>query len=247
MKMCKLFFALILFLPFVNVWAQVAAVSITVHVPHYGTNDQGVFIAGSFNGWQAGDSLYKMNKVDDKTYTIILPLFENRLYQYKYTLGKWDKVEVALNDSDIQNRRFMSMNGKSIADTVSKWKQPGKAEKPVVSPQMQQINAMKDSTAAKLQTELTGMLDLLKPYIRNLLQENPSKRVNKRINKKAKKKIGKAYDQLAGLFWNVFASIRPEQKQAILKALDSPAANKDFINAFLKAFNETMEEKKPVK
>lgn len=220
--------------------AQVAAVTVTVHVPEPGDSEKAVFIAGSFNGWQAGDSLYKMSKVDEGVYAITLPLFENKAYKYKYTLGKWDKVEIALNDSDVKNRYFISENGKSITDTVAKWKQPKVAGKPVISPQMQQINAMKDSTLNKLQGELTGMVDLLKPYVHNLLQDDPSERTNRQINKKAKKKIGKAYDQLAGLFWNVFTSLQPEQKQAIRKALEGPAAGKDFINTLSNAFNETL-------
>ncbi|MBL7738739.1 MAG: hypothetical protein JNK14_05930 [Chitinophagaceae bacterium] len=244
MRAGKIWAGLTFLMPFTGTMAQTAAVNITVHVPA-GSYEKGVYIAGSFNGWQAGDSLYRMMRINETVYTITLPLFDNKTYRYKYTLGNWDKVEIALNDSNVQNRHFMSLNGKSITDTVAKWKQPTKTEKPVISPQMQRINAMKDSTAARLQAELTGMLDLLKPYIRNLLQEYPSERINKRINKKAKKKIGKAYDQVAGLFWNVFTSLQPEQKQAIRKALEGPAAGKDFINTFFNAFNETLSPQQP--
>jgi hypothetical protein len=104
---------------------------------------------------------------------------------------------------------------------------------------------MKDSTLNKLQGELTSMVDLLKSYVHNLLQDDPSERTNRQINKKAKKKISKAYDQLADLFWNVFTSLQPEQKQAIRKALEGPAAGKDFINTLSNSFNETLSPPPP--
>jgi hypothetical protein len=178
-----------------------------------------------------------MNRKGKEIYTITLPLFEGRDYQYKYTRGNWDKVEIASNDSEIANRRFFSLNGKNISDTVVKWKNPKVEEKKMVSPQMQKINAMKDSTLAKLKPELDSMLGLLKLYVENLLQENPSKNEFHRMNKQAMDKIGKIYDGIADLFWNVFASLTPEQKKMILKAVKEPG-NKDIINAVSKALND---------
>src|SRR5665647_825635 len=104
--------------------AQVAAVKFIVHTPDINKEDRGVFLAGSFNYWHEGDSLYRMNEIGKCVYTITIPVFESMQYNYKYTLGTWNRVEVALNDSDIANRSFVSLNGKSITDTVMKWKQP---------------------------------------------------------------------------------------------------------------------------
>lgn len=227
---------LIFFLPFADLSAQVAAVSVTVRVPLQGSYEKDVYITGSFNGWQAGDSLYRMNRVGDAVYTITLPLFDNKPYQYKYTLGKWDKVEVAFNDSDIENRRFISVNGKTIDDTVAKWKQPKKTEKPVVSPQMQQINAMKDSTMKKIQPELNNLLSLLKAHIQNQLQEHPDEKKDRQIRKEADQKLKFIHDELRKLLQDVLALIPSEQKKELLKGISQPGSDDgDFINTFMKA------------
>lgn len=227
-----------------NVPAQVAAVSFTVTVPGISKQDKGVYIAGSFNYWHAGDSLYRMTKVSEGLYTITLPLFDGVQYKYKYTSGSWDKVEIASNDSDINNRSFFSMNGKAIRDTVIKWKQPKVVEK-TVNPQMQKIMAMKDSTLAKIQPGLNDMQQILRSYVENLLQEKPSKRVHKRLDKKASRKIGDAYKQITGLLWNVFASLTPEQKQKLLDVVKQSEGKTDFINPFLKILGEVIEGNKP--
>jgi hypothetical protein len=241
----KIAFCIALFMPFINLSAQVAAVNFTVHVPAV-NNDKNVYIAGSFNYWHAGDSLYKMSKTGEGVYTITLPLFEGRQYEYKYTLGKWDNVEIASNDSNIQNRRFISVNGKSMEDNVAKWARPKPAEKQNMSPMMKKMNAMKDSTLAKLQPELNNMLVLLKAHIQNLLQEKPDKRESKRIRKEADQKLSYIHDEMRKLLHDVLALITPEQKKAILQAISQPGAdNNDFINTFMKAVGNAMNEKKP--
>ncbi|MDP4261743.1 MAG: glycogen-binding domain-containing protein [Bacteroidota bacterium] len=227
-----------------NVSAQVAAVRFTVQIPHGNNDDKNVYMAGSFNYWHAGDSLFQMNRVSEDVYAITLPLFEGRQYQYKYTLGNWDKVEVASNDSDIQNRFFFSSNGKDIADTVTKWKQPKIAEKKV-SLQIEKMTAMKDSMLAQLQPKLNSMKQLLQSYIMNLLQEKPSQKVHRHLDKQAIGNIGDAYKKITKLMWDIFASFSLEQKQKILDAVNQPEAKGDFLKAFLAAMGNSMAEKKP--
>jgi len=235
----------IFFTSVMNVSAQVAAVRLTVSVPGISSNEKGVYIAGSFNYWHAGDSLYQMTKISEGNYSITLPLFEGKEYQYKYTLGSWDKVEIDLNDSNIHNRRFFSSNGGNIADTVIKWRQPKAAEKVVKNPQVEKIMAMKDSTLAKLKPKLNGMQQLFRSYAQNLLQEKPSKKVHKRLDKQATNKIGNAYKDITQLLWNIFASLTPEQKQKLLSIVNQSAGQDDFINPFLKVLGEVLEGKKP--
>ena len=225
-----------LFLSFL-INAQVASVRITVHVPAFAEN-KNVYVAGLFNNWKAGDSLYKMKRTDATTYTLVLPAFKNVRYQYKYTLGKWDEVEVALNDSNINNRSFISTSRKKkIIDTVSKWASP----RPVVmKPQMLKIMAMKDSVLNGLQPKLNEMLQLLKEYTVNLLQENPSAETDNRITAGVVKHFSDAYGKINDLFHKIFGSLTSEQKQKILKALDHPNADKDFINTLGAAINDVM-------
>lgn len=226
----------------VNSKAQAAAVTFTVQVPSI-DSAKGVYLAGSFNYWHAGDSLYLMKKISDNRYTLTLPVFDNHSYQYKYTLGHWNSVELAANDSNISNRVFVSANGKQITDTVMKWKTPLPASAQA-NPQMQQINAMKDSALAKLQPELNNMIDFLKQYVLNFLKAEPSASLHRRLDKKVEKKIGSAYRQVTKLLWDVFASISPEQKKQMNELLNKPEAQKDFINALGNAFGTVVEGKK---
>lgn len=230
----------------VDVSAQVAAVRLTVNIPNINSSDKGVFISGSFNHWQAGDSLYRMNKIDENTYSITLPVFDGHQYQYKYTLGSWDRVEVASNDSDIHNRFFLSSNGKAVTDTVIKWRQPKSQATNATNPQMQQIMAMKDSAVARLQPGLNNMLQLLQSYVQNLVKETPSEKIHRRLDKKAMKNIGTAYKEVTKLLWNIFATLSPEQKQKIAAAINQPAgSNNNFLNVFFGALNNALSENKP--
>jgi hypothetical protein len=92
-------FLLEIALPFFSI-SQVSSVQLMVHVP--AVQNKNVYVSGSFNNWKAGDSLYKMKRVDANTYSITLPVFKDVHYQYKYTLGEWSNVEIALNDSNIK-------------------------------------------------------------------------------------------------------------------------------------------------
>jgi len=200
-----------------------------------------VFVAGSFNGWKAGDSLYKMKREDATTYTIVLPVYKDVRYQYKYTSGGWNETEIALNDSNIKNRFFVSANKKKkIKDTVMKWATPKSAIQKNISPQMMRINAMKDSVLSGLQPKLNEMQQLLKEYTINLLQEYPSVETDNRITTDVTKHFTDAYGRINALFHKVFESMTPEQKQKILNAVTAPGAEKDFINVLGTAINDVM-------
>ena len=231
-----------LFIFSVSSKAQVAAVTFTVKIPQT-DSARDVYLAGSFNYWHAGDSLYRMKKISDNRYMLTIPVFENQLYKYKYTMGHWDRVELAANDSNISNRVFTSASGMQITDTVMKWKTavPAAAK---TNPQMQQINAMKDTALARLQPELNNMIDFLKQYVQNFLAAEPNAALHRRLDKKVAKKIGSIYRQVTKLLWDVFASITPEQKKQMTELLNKPEAQKDFINALGSAFGTVVEGKK---
>jgi len=74
--------------------AQVAAVKMVVKVPYDTSTGMRVYIAGSFNSWKPGDSLFQLHRNDNGLYSITLPLFNNVHYEYKYTRGNWSNVEV---------------------------------------------------------------------------------------------------------------------------------------------------------
>lgn len=220
--------------------AQVTSVKLTVHVPAV-LPGKDVYVAGSFNGWNAGDSLFRMTKQSDGVYTITLPVFAGKSYEYKYTLGNWNNGETAINDDEIKNRQFFSAKKKKITDTVAKWREPKKQEKKQAGPQMQKITVMMDSVSKNLKGELEGMLGLLKEHILNLLQEQPSRDVDQRLHEQAMAKIATIHKQLSEVLWQVFASLTPQQKQQILTAINKAANDKDFIGGFIKTFQTVLE------
>jgi hypothetical protein len=199
---------------------------------------QRLYITGSFNYWHEKDSLYQLKEIKKGVYGIILPVFAGRKYEYKYTLGSWNKVEVTAKDSDIHNRHFIAVNRKNIIDTVIKWKQPVTARVDS-SIQLKEITAMKDSLIAKLKPEMNEILGLLKLYVQNMLQENPDRATHEKLDENATQKIDYLYREITNLLWNICDTLSAEQKQQIMKKLGQPV-NGDFINSFLGAVNTTV-------
>jgi hypothetical protein len=163
--------------------------------------------------------------VDATSYTIVLPVFKNAQYKYKYTPGNWNEVEIAMNDSNINNRLFICKNRKKkITDTVIKWASPKPVVKPNTSLQTVRINALKDSVLNGLQPKLNEMQQLLKQYTINLLQENPSIETDNSITANVIIHFTDAYGRINSLFHKIFESLTPEQKQKILKAIAAPCS-----------------------
>lgn len=220
--------------------AQVCAVKLTAHIPAM-AETKNVYVTGSFNNWKPGDSLYKMKKEDATTYSIVLPVFKNINYQYKYTLGKWDEVEVSVNDSSIKNRTFVSANKKKkVSDTVLKWATPKPVSQKNMSPQLLRINAMKDSVLKDLQPKLGEMLQLVKAFTINLLQEKPDPGTEQKIVANVNNQLKDVHAKLNDLFHKIFESLTPEQKQKILEAINTPGSDNDFINKLGAVFSDVM-------
>lgn len=221
-----------------TITAQVAAVNLRVHTAVMAGQHNGVYLAGSFNGWKANDTLYRMKETGNGIYSITIPVFANQAYQYKYTLGSWDKVEVAANDSNISNRHFVAFDKLTINDTVAKWKQPAVTAKDS-SAQLKRLAAMKDSVLGKLKPELAELTGLLKLYVQNMLQQNPDTAIHRQLDQAAAERITGAFKQITQLLWDMVAVLSPEQKQQVSKVLAQPTGE-DFINAFLGAVNNAV-------
>jgi hypothetical protein len=93
-----------------------------------------------------------------------------------------------------------------------------------MSPQMQKITAMKDSLEKELQPKLGEMLQLLKAFTVNLLQEKPDAATEQKIVADVNKHLKEFHEKLNGLFHRIFESLTPEQKQKLLNALNNPSA-----------------------
>ena len=215
---------------------QIAAIKFTVKVPGPSEKVRTVYLAGSFNGWNARDSFYIMNSEGENSYSLVVPLFEGKNYQYKYTLGSWNTVEIKDNDSNITNRKLCSRNGASVYDTVLKWKLAPAETAKTVSPQLQKMITMKDSIVAKMKVMLGDLLVLLKQYNENMLAPSPDVRLHKKINKETTEIISKAYLAIEELVWQAGTSLSNEQKQKILEAIKNSRDTKDPLNNIINAY-----------
>jgi len=217
--------------------AQVAAVKFVVTIPEIsGQQNKAVHLVGSFNGWKPNDSFYIMTKEKANTYSLVVPLFEGRNYEYKYTLGDWSSVEINKNDSEIINRRVYSRNEILLYDTVVKWKMPSAQLSP--SPQMQKLQMMKDSLSRQLQATLSKMLVLLKSYNKAMLAPTPNERQRKKVNKQTIHIISEFYRTIERTVWALGTALSPEQKKKILAAITSPGPSKDFLTTLGSAYGD---------
>ena len=214
--------------------AQTAAIKFIVKVPESNEEDRTVYLAGSFNGWNAKDSFYIMTKDSENLYSLVVPLFDGKHYQYKYTRGSWNTVELSQNDSSIANRKLYSRNGVSIYDTVSKWKNASEQQK--LSPELQKMIAMKDSAVARLKLMLSDLLVLLEQYNENMLAPKPNARLHEKLKKETTQIISKAYLTIESMVWQSGTSLSKEQKEKILAAIKNSGNSKDSFNNIINAY-----------
>jgi glycosidase len=99
-------------------------VAIAVTLPSTTPPGDTVFIAGDFQGWDPGAT--PMTKVDDRTWTILLPFREGDAPQYKFTRGSWETVEKDAGCGEIPNRTITALFGTdgtpSVENMVEKWR-----------------------------------------------------------------------------------------------------------------------------
>lgn len=220
-------------------FSQVASVTLQLRVPFPDTLNRPVFIAGNFNHWYAGDSLYKMERTEPGLYTLILPVFKGKTYEYKYNRGNWDRVELAANDSNISNRRFITESSLQLTDTVQRWKAPVPRKEPAA--RASAINARLDSLKAGLQQKMGNIQALLKRYMVNMLSDNPKASLHKKLDRRAARKLGEFYKKLTGIVWEVMTGLKPEEKAKLRQFLSDPSAQKDFMGAFGKVLDGSVQ------
>lgn len=109
-----------------NIYAgapQADSVTFRVSVPANTPSSGPVYIAGTFNSWNAADSAYQLTKGSDGVYSITLNLPAGTAVEYKFTRGSWTTVEATSGGGDISNRTLTPTGGpQTVTLTVAKWK-----------------------------------------------------------------------------------------------------------------------------
>src|SRR5215813_63647 len=96
----KVFSAVIVVFFFSGVAAQFSVrIQVTGYLNNKDFRTDTVFIAGSFNSWNPGDTNYRMSGRPNGVQYADFKLFKGT-YEYKVTRGRWNKVECKSNGSD---------------------------------------------------------------------------------------------------------------------------------------------------
>lgn len=216
--------------------AQVAAVRFTVEIPcPVIQKDSSVYLVGSFNNWNPKDTNYKMTRVDNRHYTLLVPCFDGKSYEYKYTLGEWSGVEKKADNSEISNRKFISKNKLKITDVVIKWNE----KSPVVpkdtvnglnKAQIARLTVLKDSLTNSLTPMVPRLLDELKNINLNLLDNQSGAALNKQYVTNITEIVGQVLSSLVDGVKGMVDLLTPEQKQKIKEAMNKPDAPKDMMS-----------------
>ncbi len=87
------------------------------------SNTSQVYLASELNNWNAGDEAYKLTQNGNGEFEITLNLEEGTSFNYKFTQGSWESVEVNQDGSDTNNRSYTTKGGSEVVSvTVTNWK-----------------------------------------------------------------------------------------------------------------------------
>ena len=82
-------------------------------------NSDTIFLAGSFNGWNPGNSAYKILPANENSFTVQLAA---GIYEYKWTRGNWKKVECLSSGKDVKNHVIEIQTDTTIEINIEAWK-----------------------------------------------------------------------------------------------------------------------------
>ena len=99
--------------------ALAADLTLLVDVP--GGTAPPVHIAGSFQGWNPGSAVHRLDAQPDGRYAITLDLPDNTPIEFKFTRGSWDTVEKGPNGEEIPNRRHTPSGAETLELAVATW------------------------------------------------------------------------------------------------------------------------------
>jgi predicted alpha/beta superfamily hydrolase len=84
------------------------------------SKDSNFYLAGSFNGWNPNNEVYKFRK-DEKGNYFLETKLNDGMQEFKITRGGWDKVESGKNGAGIANRFFKLTNDTLINLVIEDW------------------------------------------------------------------------------------------------------------------------------
>jgi predicted alpha/beta superfamily hydrolase len=91
------------------------------HIPEYTPENDEIYIAGDFQGWDPGNPSFKLTKDTSLNIRHITLPADIGDIQFKFTRGDWSKVESDENGKFIPNRFYSPANGDTIYLQILGW------------------------------------------------------------------------------------------------------------------------------
>jgi predicted alpha/beta superfamily hydrolase len=92
----------------------------TSSLPAYTGKNDSLFVAGSFNNWNAHSTSHVMQRDDAGGYHIVLELMPGE-YEFKITRGSWDNVESGNNAFPVENHSVHVKSDTTVSVAISEW------------------------------------------------------------------------------------------------------------------------------
>jgi metallo-beta-lactamase class B len=95
-------------------------------LPAITPKDVSVYVAGNFNGWNPGDTAFRLRLDANGNHVVLLPDSVRGTIEFKFTLGSWDAVETDSAGGDVENRvAVVTPNGdNSYTGRIANWRDP---------------------------------------------------------------------------------------------------------------------------
>jgi len=116
------FLIVILVLTIGQLRAQVTI--IVTQIPENTPDGDDIYIAGDFNGWDPGDTSFKLITNNESQLEIIIPEGQGG-FEFKFTRGSWETVEGDESGGFINNRSFTFGNGETLELQIAGWEDLG--------------------------------------------------------------------------------------------------------------------------
>jgi hypothetical protein len=91
-------------------------------LPENTPENEALYLAADFNGWDPGSRYWMFTKGSDGKYYIEVPRIDQDEIEYKVTRGNWRSVECDENGEDIDNRVFRGNAGEEVRISIQRWK-----------------------------------------------------------------------------------------------------------------------------
>lgn len=80
-----------------------------------------IYVAGNFNGWNPGDENFRLRKNDDGSFSLTLRNIPSGDYEFKFTKGSWETVEMGAQGNNLANRKLNLTSDTAVQFTIGSW------------------------------------------------------------------------------------------------------------------------------